>query len=497
MSYIVNWASSSDLGGKPSISVADKTADTTSTSITLTGKGLNNYGLIQQENYIKLLENFARSTPPLYPTTGQQWYNSVEEVLYLYTSNGPFYNGWAQSSPTPIVVGGLADYGFTPDPSFIGMSTRLNRIIGAPSYVNDSPNDAYGWGQTDLVPTYDTNGKLDAASTIAQAFLPASNTFPPVFTNASWAILVSRLRRALRHVGLDEGLASPVGFISDGRPGSVGDSLANYYNNFDTGSTPYQGTIANIAGGWGHLGIPAVSTYLQSTKLALDALEAQRFELAPAYTQLNSLATAARSTPGQTLGVPSSQGTYVHDVVLTFANKAEAQAFFNAGGKLQFNWSFAPSGSPSNVETAWQNFLAAFTSLSFDYFGTKLGSFYEPYIPGSGVSRGFYHVLDSVSDIRVFERSVLDTPGGGFYASDPPTDGGIIVSMSTVSGADYALTIKIEYYLQDITATPPDVSLDGTLTSNITAFYSNSLNTNVPAIALPSVAQGGTFITSP
>jgi len=490
MSYIVNWASTGDPGGKSSITIADKTSDLSSTSVTLTGKGLNNYGLFQQENFIRLLENFARTQPPSNPTTGQNWYHSTERIMYLYTGAGPFYNGWDQSSPTPIPVGGLADY--------MPMATLLNSIVGSPVYSGSDTTEAYGWGQTDLVPTYNANGTLDAASLSAEGALPPGQTFPPVFTNSSWAILISRLRKAMRQVGHDEALTSPVGFIFDGRPLAPGNTLANYYNNINTGPLPYQGTIANITDGWNGVGITAVTTYMIATKLALNNLDTVRFELAPTSTQINSLATAARTTPGQSLGVPSAVGTYVHQVQLTFLSKAKAQAFFNAGGKLQFNWSFTPSniGSETDVELDWKNFLLAFTGLTFDYFGTELDDFYEPYIPGE-YTRGYYHVIDSGSDLKVFERSVLDTPGGGLYSSDPPTDGGIIVTMSAVTGVNYVVTIKIEYYLQNITGEPVDVTLDGTLSSNITAYSVNSLNTNLPSIPLPAVAQSGTFITAP
>jgi len=606
MDYTVNWSSSPDPGHPPSkdpITVAQQTADTASTSITLTGKGLNNYGLYQQQNFIQLMENFARDIPPLYPTIGQNWYKLDERIMYVW--NGTY---WEQSSPAVIVVGGLADYGMTPDagppvtpfeavtgaggdwelsppsgtlinlggyPDMVkvsaqtygeiyfysqdlrdavnanpsaftfhitlagygteivsgndaiigvdhiqfyipawygpkgnatielyqesgtltGMATRLNRIIGPPIYSGADTTQAFGWGQTDLVPTYDSAGVLSNASD--EAGLPYSQSFPAQFSNASWSILVSRLRKALREVGIDESNTSPVGFISDGRPLIPGNTLANVYNNLDMGPSPNQGTVANITSGFGPLGIGSVMTYLNATKLALDALEAARFDLAVASTQVSSLATSTRTTPGQSLGVPSTLGTYVHTVELTFLNKAKAQAFFNAGGKLEFNWSFTPSGSPSDVELDWQNFLAAFTGLKYDYFGTKLGADYEPYIPAGGSTRGFYFSINDAPDQRVFERDVLDTPGGGLYASDPPTHGGVIVKVDPVEGANYVLNVSIEFYLQDITGEPIDTSLDGTLSSNITAYLANSLNSNFPGIALPSVAQSGTFVTAP
>jgi hypothetical protein len=68
--------------GKTSFSLAERTTDTTTTSLALTGKGVYNYGQIQQENFIKLMEHFASNTAPANPTVGQLWFNTVESIMY-------------------------------------------------------------------------------------------------------------------------------------------------------------------------------------------------------------------------------------------------------------------------------------------------------------------------------------------------------------------------------------------------------------------------------
>ena len=68
--YIVNWSSNT----KGAISLPEQTLNSSSTSLVLTGRGLENYGEIQQENFIRLLENFAKSSAPDNPTIGQLWY---------------------------------------------------------------------------------------------------------------------------------------------------------------------------------------------------------------------------------------------------------------------------------------------------------------------------------------------------------------------------------------------------------------------------------------
>jgi hypothetical protein len=67
--------------------VADGTVNTSSTSLTLIGKNYAGYGIFLNENYIQILENFSNSTPPSAPLTGQLWYDNVNDILKVYTSD--------------------------------------------------------------------------------------------------------------------------------------------------------------------------------------------------------------------------------------------------------------------------------------------------------------------------------------------------------------------------------------------------------------------------
>lgn len=84
MTYNVAWASLGAQGiiGKATIALADLQVDN-STSLTLTGKGVPQYGQIQQQNFIRLLENFASVVQPTNPTIGQLWYNPTDAALYV------------------------------------------------------------------------------------------------------------------------------------------------------------------------------------------------------------------------------------------------------------------------------------------------------------------------------------------------------------------------------------------------------------------------------
>ncbi len=512
MTYTVNWSSTGDVGGKSAISVADATADTTSTSLILTGRAYNLYGQTQQQNFIRLLENFARETPPANPTEGQHWYNTLDQITYVHTGIGPYFTGWDQLSPTPVIIAGLNQYGYTPDLSFTGIANRLNRIVGAPVYVAgptpDPDNEVYGWGQADLVPTYLVTGQLDSNSIIAEAFLP-TGTFPAVFNNDAWTIFISRLRKAMRQNADDETAADRTsGLIADGRPLAPGNELANYYNNFDAGLLPYQGSYANLISGFGDEGFMGIDSYFAALETAVDTLESDRFVLHPSSTQINSLVTYNRVTASQPFLVGQSK---THTIQLTFASKTAAQAYFNLGGQIEFNWSFTPSGAPSVLEDDWDDFLAAITGLRFDYKGMKLASVYQPYLAGGSESRGFYNIIDSTGvATKIYARDILDVLTASVYSGDPPPNGGIVINVTpSFSGSNYLLTFDVIFYLDNVDGGTPavadlpedditDTDLDGTLSSNVTTYSSNALNTNFPVIAVPTAASGtgsGTFVS--
>lgn len=62
--------------------------NTSRTSLTLIGKNSSDYGRVQNENFIKLLENFRSISEPQNSLEGQTWYDLSTEQLKLKTSVG-------------------------------------------------------------------------------------------------------------------------------------------------------------------------------------------------------------------------------------------------------------------------------------------------------------------------------------------------------------------------------------------------------------------------
>ncbi len=82
MPYIVNFT---DKDNKLPITVYDNTSST-DTSLTFPGRNVTGYGQIIAENFLALLENFAKDTAPVNPVEGQLWYDTSTARLKIWDS---------------------------------------------------------------------------------------------------------------------------------------------------------------------------------------------------------------------------------------------------------------------------------------------------------------------------------------------------------------------------------------------------------------------------
>ena len=80
MAYILNKTNGSIVA-----TVQDATLDQ-STDLSFMGRNYAGYGELQNENFVKLLENFANSTPPSKPIEGEIWYDSSNKKINVYDS---------------------------------------------------------------------------------------------------------------------------------------------------------------------------------------------------------------------------------------------------------------------------------------------------------------------------------------------------------------------------------------------------------------------------
>ena len=105
MSYIINKTDGSEL-----TTIVDGTVDQTATDLTLIGKNASSYGEAFNENFVKLLENFASGSAPTNRITGQLWFDTTENRLKVYDGNIFKVSGGtivSSSAPTNPVAGDL------------------------------------------------------------------------------------------------------------------------------------------------------------------------------------------------------------------------------------------------------------------------------------------------------------------------------------------------------------------------------------------------------
>ena len=179
MSYIVNKTD-----GNIAAVVDDGTLNTT-TSLSLLGRGYNDYGDVIAQNLVGLLENFASDLAPRSPLPGQIWYHKAEKKLRVYdgnkftvVNNVSVTNSNRPSSPAP------GDFCFDADKQQLFYYTSTNWQLVAPAYsalqsrtelVVEDFTDTNGLSHPVLV--FYAAGKR----TVVISSVPDFETYPDVF----------------------------------------------------------------------------------------------------------------------------------------------------------------------------------------------------------------------------------------------------------------------------------------------------------------------------
>jgi hypothetical protein len=137
-------------------------------SLRFTGKGATNYGKIQQENLLRLLENFAGPTAPDNPTVGQTWYDTAEGSLKVCISTTPVSPSpiWNQINSTQVTG--------------VGLPPPLNPTIGDTwfSITGSASGILYVYTGVGRYPARDWNA-------LAAGYLPAASGTSSIVLNSS------------------------------------------------------------------------------------------------------------------------------------------------------------------------------------------------------------------------------------------------------------------------------------------------------------------------
>jgi hypothetical protein len=104
MAYIINKTDGTKL-----ITLRDGTVDIATTDLALFGKGYAGFGERLNENFVKLLENFASVTPPPLKIKGQLWYDNAQNQIKVWNGSKFKPVGSTTNSSSQPTNGNLGD----------------------------------------------------------------------------------------------------------------------------------------------------------------------------------------------------------------------------------------------------------------------------------------------------------------------------------------------------------------------------------------------------
>jgi hypothetical protein len=131
MSYKINKTDGTRL-----VDLIDGRIDQSTTDITLLGKNYTGYGEFWNENFVRILENFANVAQPIRPLVGQLWYDTSEARLKVY--NGSIFKATDTTTVSPTEPTLLAgDIWIDSAKKQIKFSDGNDIILAGPIYTQD------------------------------------------------------------------------------------------------------------------------------------------------------------------------------------------------------------------------------------------------------------------------------------------------------------------------------------------------------------------------
>jgi microcystin-dependent protein len=138
--------------GTTLVEISDGLIDTATSSITFIGKNVVNYGELQNENMLHILENFAFDSSPVNPLVGQLWFDTA-------TNNLKFYNQDSWKTLASLAYSSSSSAASAQGNLWFDSSSGQLKINNGASFTTIGPEMAAGFNTTRLVSTtlLDTN----------------------------------------------------------------------------------------------------------------------------------------------------------------------------------------------------------------------------------------------------------------------------------------------------------------------------------------------------
>jgi len=284
--------------------IADGTINTTSTSLGLPGRNYAGYGQTLDTNFVHQLENFADTTPPANPLTGQLWYNTNANTLYVCPTDGlSNANAWVSlavssaNSTTTFgsvqVTGNLSANNVTAVNNVSGANGIFTNISVSSTANISSGTANIGTGNIGSLFTQSINAGSQSTAISLTGVLTANGagTANSIAGTSMW---VTGGNLVITNTGGNVGIRSDYYYYANGTPISFAGSYSN----------------ANVASYLPVYGGAILATTVTAT----------------------ALTTGANTTPGTMTGnFTLTAGSRLQSTYADLAERFEADAFYDAG----------------------------------------------------------------------------------------------------------------------------------------------------------------------
>jgi hypothetical protein len=138
MSYTIKLTNNNTL-----TEIIDGTINQTSTDLTLVGKNSTGYGIYFNDNFVHLLENFANTSQPNNPITGQVWFDTTQNRLKVYdgaqfkVTGGTLVGATVPSSLT------TGDIWINSDTAQLYFNDGIGNVLAGPLYTSSQGQSGF------------------------------------------------------------------------------------------------------------------------------------------------------------------------------------------------------------------------------------------------------------------------------------------------------------------------------------------------------------------
>ncbi len=172
------------------VTLADGTIDTTTTDLTLIGKGYAGFGEKLNENLIKLLENFNNTSAPNNKIQGQLWFDQTNKRLNVYDGTKFKPAGGPTNSPTQPANAVLGDAWFdTTSKQYYVYDGSTWTLIGPTTVAGSGVTQVFAETVEDNTGTNRTILKLVANDAVVG--IVSNLAFTPSSSDTAGAALIS------------------------------------------------------------------------------------------------------------------------------------------------------------------------------------------------------------------------------------------------------------------------------------------------------------------